>query len=204
MNCHETTIHLATGPGIRTLATALLGAGLLLGGGPAMACGMSRNAVAQIPLHLPGFLLQLPPAGSGNPRFPTLIGLWHSEFTGAPGTGFSYQSFDVWHADGTEFESADLPPTLGAVCVGVWKQTGPLSFELNHFGWQWDPGSITPPTPVGSFNLIETINLSPNGLSYTGTFDLRPYDTSGNFEPTQEVKGTIASTRVTVDEHGAD
>ena len=203
MNSHVATKRPVNGAAVRAVATAVVGAGFLLGGGEAMACGMSRSTVGSVPLHLPGFLLQIPPAGPGN-RFPTLVGLWHTEFTGAPGTNFSYQSFDVWHADGTEFESADLPPTLGAVCVGVWKQTGPLSFELNHFGWQWNPASISPPTPLGSFNLIETINLSPNGVSYTGTFDLRPYDINGNFEPEQEVKGTMASTRITVDQHGAD
>ncbi len=204
MSWHIAIISPINGRACRAVATALAGTGLLLGAGQVMACGMSRNAVAQVPLRLPGFLLHIPPAGPGGARFPTLVGLWHTEFTGAAGTGFSYQSFDVWHADGTEFESADLPPTLGAVCVGVWKQTGPLTFELNHFGWQWDPSSLTPPTPLGSFNLIEKINLSPNGVSYTGTFDLRPYDTSGNFEPEQEVKGTMASTRITVDQHGAD
>jgi hypothetical protein len=185
-------------------SAALIAAALLLGGGQAMACGRPMGAVAQPALKLPSFLQQPPAPESGRFYFGTLVGLWHSEFTGAPGTNFTYQAFDVWHADGTEFESADLPPTLGAVCVGVWKRTGLLTFELNHFGWQWNPASISPPTPIGSFNLIERIELSPDSLSYTGNFDLKPYDLNGVFEPEQEVTGTIASTRITVDQHGAD
>ena len=106
----------------------------------------------------------------------------------------------MWHADGTEFESADIPPVVGALCVGVWKQTESV-IQLNHFGWTWDPSGLV---PTGSFNLIETVYVGANGNSYHGTFDFRPYDMNGNFEPAGEHKGSITATRITVNAHGAN
>jgi len=142
---------------------------------------------------LPAFMY----ANGMSPR--SIVGLWHAVYTATDGTDFAYQSFDVWHADGTEFESADIPPVVGALCVGVWKQVG-ATVTLNHFGWTWDPTGV----PTGSFNLLETITVSIDGNSYEGSFDFRPYDMSGNFEAGGEHKGSIAATRITVTQHGAD
>ena len=130
----------------------------------------------------------------------SIVGLWHAVYTSTDGTDFNYQSFDVWHDDRTEFESADIPPVVGALCVGVWEQHG-LTVQLNHFGWTWDPTGLV---PTGSFNLIETLRVHPDGTVYDGTFDFKPYDVNGAFEPAGEHKGTVTAMRITLSTHGAD
>ena len=130
----------------------------------------------------------------------SIVGLWHAVYTSTDGTDFNYQSFDVWHQDRTEFESADIPPVGGALCVGVWEQHG-LTVRLNHFGWTWDPTGLV---PTGSFNLIETLKVHPDGTAYDGTFDFKPYDVNGVFEPAGEHKGTVTAMRITLGTHGAD
>lgn len=130
----------------------------------------------------------------------SIVGLWHAEYTSPADPTFDYQSFDVWHADRTEFESADIPPLVGALCVGVWEQHG-LTVHLNHFGWTWDSSGLV---PTGSFNLIETLKVHPDGTAYDGTFDFKPYDVNGVFEPDQEVQGTVTAMRITLRTHGAD
>lgn len=178
--------------GFPVAVLSMLALGLLLGSGAARA-GCDPRDFAHFNVKLPAGM-----HASGY-SMRTIVGLWHAVYTSTDGTDFGYQSFDVWHADGTEFESADIPPVVGALCVGVWKQSG-WSVQLNHFGWTWDPTG----NPTGSFNLIETITVSADGNSYSGNFDFRPYDTNGNFEAGGEHKGTIAATRITTSEHGAD
>lgn len=170
---------------------AVLAIGLLIASTAAKA-GCDPRDFGRSNVQLPRFLH---PSGHG-PL--SIVGLWHTVYTATDGSSFGYQSFEVWHADGTEFESADVPPVVGAVCVGVWKQHGGTA-ELNHFGWTWDPSGVV---PTGSFNLLETITVGVDGHSYEGTFDFRPYDLNGNFEPAGEHKGTIAATRITLDSHG--
>ncbi|HTT04410.1 MAG TPA: hypothetical protein VMF64_03910 [Steroidobacteraceae bacterium] len=137
-------------------------------------------------------------AGAQSSR--SIVGLWHAVYTATDGTDFNYQSFDVWHADGTEFESADLPPVVGALCVGVWEQHG-SSVHLNHFGWTWDTSGTV---PTGSFNLILTLNVQPNGTVYQGTFDFRPYDVNGVFQSGAEHKGNVTASRITLGTQGGD
>jgi hypothetical protein len=177
---------------LHAAAMAALALGALLGARGAQA-GCDPRDFGHFNVSLPAFVH----AHGQNPR--SIVGLWHAVYTATDGTDFGYQSFDVWHGDGTEFESADIPPVVGALCVGVWKQAG-ASVTLNHFGWTWDPTGV----PTGSFNLLETITVSADGNSYQGSFDFRPYDTNGNFEPAGEHKGTIAAARITLTEHGAD
>jgi predicted small lipoprotein YifL len=46
--------------------------------------------------------------------------------------------FTQWHSDGTEIQnSAGVPG--GGFCLGVWGQTGFLTFELNHFPIAFNP-----------------------------------------------------------------
>jgi hypothetical protein len=162
-------------------------------GSRAASAGCDPRNFAQVHVKVPAFI-----NGDGwGP--PTIVGLWHAEFTSAAVPPFDHQSFDVWHADGTEFETADLPPPTGAVCVGVWKQRG-NTVELNHFGWTWD---ATGTTPTGSFELLETITVSPKGNAYTGTFVFQTYDVEGNAIP-GAITGNIAATRITLETRGAN
>jgi len=59
----------------------------------------------------------------------SIVGLWHVTYT-AQGQ-LSCEAFDMWHSDGTEVESANVPPTEGNFCMGVWKPVG-SSIQLNH------------------------------------------------------------------------
>jgi hypothetical protein len=103
-------------------------------------------------------------------------------------------SFDTWHSDGTENDNDITPPALGAVCEGVWQQTGPLTYKLHHVGWAWDP---TGTTLIGFFTLDEVNTLDKDGNVYTGDFTYQVFDMNGNpiGSPTT---GTIAAARIIV------
>jgi hypothetical protein len=144
-----------------------------------------------------------------------IVGLWHTMYTATystagplpvpvipPGPPPSFQfleSLKTWHADGTEFENAFLPPTGGNICVGVWKDTGDNSVKLHHIGLMFDSeGKVS-----FIFTTDETNTVSANGKTYKGcfTFKLWPpfYDQVGVGTPLQEINGTTAATRITVD-----
>jgi hypothetical protein len=100
-----------------------------------------------------------------------------------------------WHSDGTEIlNSGGHAPATQNFCLGVWGTTGFQTFELNHFPMSYDAATGT---LTNYLNLRETITLSPSGDSYTGTFTLDVYDTSGNH--VDHLAGTVAATRLTVD-----
>jgi hypothetical protein len=132
---------------------------------------------------------------------PTIVGLWHVAYTTSDGSPFN-DTFDTWHADGTEFESAFLPPAAGDVCVGVWKKTGARSVKLHHVGWLFNPATPTA-TATNYFTLDEEITVAPDGKTYSGKFTFKEWNLDGT--PTLvsgmqiEVTGTIAATRITVD-----
>ena len=52
-------------------------------------------------------------------------------------------------------------------------------------------------TLAATFTIDETDTVAQNNKSYTGNFDFKVFDLSGNL--LQEVKGTAAATRITVD-----
>jgi hypothetical protein len=126
---------------------------------------------------------------------PTIIGLWHVTYT-ANGSTFN-DTFDTWHADGTEFESAFLAPAGGDICVGVWKPTGLRSVTLHHVGWLFNPSTPTA-TATNTFTLDEDIEVAPDGKSYSGKFTFKVWNLDGTPTPTV-VTGTMAATRITVD-----
>ena len=126
---------------------------------------------------------------------PTIVGLWHVIYT-AGGSTFN-DTFDTWHADGTEVESAFISPASGNVCEGVWVPTGPRSVKLHHVGWVFNAAT---PTAVASnyFTLDEEVTVAEDNGSYSGKFTFKVWNLDGT--PTPEVvAGTMASTRITVD-----
>lgn len=99
------------------------------------------------------------------------------------------------HGDGTELiNSGGHAPATENFCMGVWGQTGFLTYEVNHFPLSYD--AITG-TLTNLINLREQVTLSPSGDSFTGTFTLNVYDTKGN--QVDHVAGIILASRVTVD-----
>lgn len=120
----------------------------------------------------------------------SIVGLWHVTFVKSDGSPF-YQSFDLWHSDRTEFESANVSPLNGNVCVGVWRETKGGIVQLHHLGWHFDGGLLS-----ATFTLDETNKLASDGKTYKGTFLYRRYDLAGN--PLLQVAGTLTATRITV------
>jgi hypothetical protein len=145
----------------------------------------------------------------------TIVGLWHVIYTATystsgplpvpvipPGPPSSFQfiqSYKTWHADGTEWENAFLPPGGGNVCFGVWKDLGRGSVKLHHIGLMFDPSTGS----VANVFTVDEINaVAPNGKTYKGSFDLKifePTDVLAAGTVLQEIKGTTAATRITVD-----
>jgi hypothetical protein len=178
----------------RGIFTTLAVASLLFAATSARAeCGSFSRLGSGSPIKMP----MLAAAGgdeeaySNGPRDP-IVGLWHVVYT-AGGSTFN-ESLDQWHSDGTEFENAYLAPAQGNICFGVWKSTGSHSVRLHHIGWTFDPTSSG--TANGTFTVDETITVSKDCNSYTGTFTFKTFDLKDN--PGAEVTGTIAATRITV------
>lgn len=119
-----------------------------------------------------------------NSSQPGIVGFWHVKFLAQstnPTTGIlPYLPFQVdagyaqWHSDGTEINnSAGRAPSTGNFCLGVWKQTGPRTYVLNHFGAAFDDSAApAPATLIGPANIREWVTLSPNGDSFSGTFTI--------------------------------
>lgn len=141
----------------------------------------------------------------------TIVGLWHVNYTANsddnfppggpyPPTPFLFlESFKTWHADGTEFENAFLPPAGGNICYGVWKDLGRGSVKLHHIGLMFNSdGSL-----AAIFTNDEKNTVAYDGKTYKGIFDFKlwppSYDAVDVGKPIAEVKGTIAATRITVD-----
>ena len=62
----------------------------------------------------------------------TVVGMW-SVILSANGGQFDW-GYQVWHDDGTEImNSGSRAPATENFCMGVWAQTGPFSYKLNHF-----------------------------------------------------------------------
>ena len=120
-----------------------------------------------------------------------IVGVWHVTYTS--GGQLFLETFDTWHSDGTEFEIANATPTVGNVCVGVWKKRGARGVQLFHIGWNFDPSG----NPIGTFTLEETNTVAKDGATYSGTFDFKIYDPDGNLQ--FEATGTLEATRITVD-----
>jgi len=152
----------------------------------------------------------------------SIVGLWHLIYTGNtdnnfppggpyPPTPFPFlESFKTWHADGTEFENAFLPPTGGNICFGVWKDLGHGKVKLHHIGLMFGGPGATPPEDVSNiFTVDETDTVAADGKTYSGFFDFKLYlpgdcanSASGYVctgAPIAEVTGTTAGTRIAVD-----
>jgi hypothetical protein len=126
---------------------------------------------------------------------PTVVGLWHVIYTNGADQSLFNDTFDTWHGDGTEFESAFLAPAGGDVCVGVWKETGFRSVTLHHVGWLFNPSTPTA-TATNSFTLDEEVTVGKNGMSYSGKFTFKIWNLDGTPTPVV-VTGTMAATRIT-------
>jgi len=191
-------------PGNLTAAVTLL-VGLLAATNASAACGSAgvRQTFAAPLISMPrsAFSLLSATSGSGQSNgasMPTIVGLWSAVLTFSPaeGGGLYDQQFDQWFADGNELAIDNaVPPFLGNVCIGRWKLVGPKTYQLRHVTWNWNLDN----TLAGTFLLLETVTLSPDGSSYSDTFISYSFDTSGTVIPSLHAEGTVVATRITVE-----
>ncbi|MGH8260827.1 MAG: hypothetical protein ACREUG_14200, partial [Steroidobacteraceae bacterium] len=134
--------------------------GLSLAAGQAMAgCGFAEPGTAgKKPMVYrndgTGRLFQVDfPDFYGPFRYSRITGLWKFVFSAKGDTGPGAPSnaipmpdgatvdagFVTWHDDGTELMNSGRTPASGSFCMGVWKQTGPRTYELNHWALSWIP-----------------------------------------------------------------
>ena len=146
--------------------------------------------------------------GGGPFTTSAIAGLWQVSFISdgrnpGPGPGALADSgFAVWHDDGTEIMNSGRAPVSGSFCMGVWKQTGPYKYQVNHWALGWIPGYVpnatgswTAPNPandqsvvggvdgafayVGPTNIQEWVTLSRDHKTFTGTFKITVYQRKG-------------------------
>ena len=125
-----------------------------------------------------------------------IVGMWLAEFLIGEGPDRYDQGFQQFHSDGTEtMLSNGLPPSLGNVCLGVWKQVGSRTLRLKHVAWNWNAdGSF-----AGSFVMLVTLKVNRRGDSYEGTWTADSFDPSNNVIPELHVAGVVRATRISVD-----
>jgi hypothetical protein len=86
-----------------------------------------------------------------------------------------------------------VPPSLGNVCLGVWKQTGPRTFSLRHVTFNWDANSQS----TGTFQVVIQVRLDRSGRTLTGSFVSDSFDLQGNPIPAHS-EGRLPGLRITV------
>jgi hypothetical protein len=149
-----------------------------------------------------------------------IVGLWAFKYTsignsktlGIPDGAPIDNGTTGWFADGNEITfSGARNPIVGATCIGVWKQTGERTYVLNHIGLSWNPIAPSaapagpgnpgggPGAPGGPAFIKQSVTLSRDGQSYTGTFSINQLLPDGKTPAAPAIKGTIAATRITVE-----
>jgi hypothetical protein len=127
-------------------------------------------------------------------------------------SGFSTDwGTQAWHADGTELTfSVGQNPETGDVCQGVWQQTGPHTYSLNHIAMGWAaPGAD--PTKGSEFVRVHfhvNVMLDPHGQKFTGHYTVNvfmesednPFNEDPNTNPpVASGTGDVTATRVNPD-----
>lgn len=131
-----------------------------------------------------------------------IVGMWRFQLVAPNGAVVDF-GYAQWHSDGTEIQNSGLhAPITSNFCLGVWKQVGPGTYQLNHFPLAWD---VTGQSPANAIQLTEKVKLTDED-HLTGTFTLKVYVWTSTDSldvapstPVATVTGTITATRVTID-----
>ena len=125
----------------------------------------------------------------------SIVGLWFTTFYAGDGPDVWDQGYEQWHSDGTELAIDNaVPPSLGNVCVGVWKQDG-RTIRLRHVTFNWNPDG----SKAGTFLLLMTATVDRGGKTFSGRYVSDSYDLDGNVIPELHGEGAVHSERITVD-----
>jgi hypothetical protein len=132
--------------------------------------------------------------GRDQPGSHDIVGLWHAEFFLGNGPDRYDESFQQFHVDHTEqMISNGVPPVLGNVCVGLWKQDG-QNIVLKHVTWNWDAeGHLT-----GTFVMMVTLRVGRDGNSYSGRWSADSFDVAGHLLDAH-AEGIVQARRITLD-----
>lgn len=174
----------------RVSALALLGFGAISYASSAYACGddalMHASAFQDGQASSLFHLAQIDAA-----NIHSIVGLWSFKLTsGGQIVDFGYQQ---WHSDGTELlTSATRAPATGDFCMGVWKQTAPSRYHLNHYPLVVDNNGVLQARVV----LKEDVTIDPSGMSFSGTFTQDVYDATGTHKIAPTMTGPVTATRV--------
>ena len=124
---------------------------------------------------------------------PSIVGMWEVTFT-SKGKPFDF-GYSIWNSDGTEFlNSGARAPSTQNYCLGVWKQTKPDTYSLNHLALSYDTsGKLN-----ARVRIREEVKLSANGNSYSGVFAIDAFDAATGKTQLQHVAGAIKGKRVTL------
>jgi hypothetical protein len=134
--------------------------------------------------------------GAESPANPSIVGLWDTTFLLGQGPLIWDEGFEQWHSDGTELNVDNaVPPSLGNVCVGVYKQSGPRTYKLRHVTWNWDEFG----NRAGTFLLLMTVTTDARGNTFAGTYVSDSFDLDGNVIPALHAEGVVNGIRITVD-----
>jgi hypothetical protein len=189
---------------------------------PSAHLGMSESPLGTARLIRTGFVkvwaedLQVAP----------IVGLWSFKYTskgnkatlGIPDGTPIDGGVTLWFADGNEMTYSGVRnPIVGATCLGVWKQTGAQTYELNHIGLSWDPQatSVSPPNapapasngnpgggpgaPGGPAFIKQYVWLAPDNNFYQGSFSINQLMPDGKTPALPApIKGDITAWRITV------
>lgn len=156
----------------------------------AQACARGKRIISHastIAAALPAFLGDPDRAPAHNQ---TPVGLWQSTFNGADGSQFV--GFETIYGDGNELLIDNSAPATDNVCSGVWEQTGPQTYLINHPSWDFD----TSGNLISIVVLTDTITVDLKGNKYSGTETVTVYDPTLSTIMYQ-VSGTVTATRIT-------
>jgi hypothetical protein len=134
-----------------------------------------------------------------------IVGMWRFTMTvpGPNGTTVVIDDgYTQWHSDGTEImNSGAHAPNTSNFCLGVWAQTGPGTYKLNHFPLAWDASGIAPQGPV---HIVANVKLKDHD-HFSGPFTIDAYSWDGteivnaSGAPIAHLAGTFSATRVTTE-----
>jgi hypothetical protein len=137
----------------------------------------------------------LPNRQPADPRGGSIVGLWQTTFFLGDGPSLYDEAYELWHSDGTELAIDNaVPPVLGNVCVGVWRQEG-RRIKLRHVTWNWNPDG----SKAGTFLLLATVTVGSKGNSFSGEYVTDSFDVDGNVIPEFHAEGVVHGRRITVD-----
>lgn len=167
----------SVGIAVRRSVLALFGFGALAGASSAWACG---DVLQPHPASWQGGRQTGGASGllhqSALPLVTrSIVGMW--SFQMVPTAGPSDFGYQQWHSDGTELmNSGGRAPATENFCMGVWTQTSPLHYHLDHYALSYDSSG----TINAKVTIKEDVTLGANGTTYSGPFTLDIYDPNTN------------------------